>query len=77
MGYSEKVSLFLNGLYSLRSQPLATSGWSLQDWIRYVDWFGQWHTLSGEVGEGTPHRVNARAQDRLCHGIRLRLRVVC
>jgi hypothetical protein len=42
MSYSEKQQLFFNGRYVLRIQPLVTSGWTLADWISYVDRFGRW-----------------------------------
>ena len=42
MTYSEKEALFRTGRYVLRIQPTVTSGWSLADWIFYVDRFGKW-----------------------------------
>jgi hypothetical protein len=42
MNYAVKVMLFQEGRYQLRLQPMATSGWTLRDWIGFVDRFGRW-----------------------------------
>lgn len=42
----QKELLFREGRYLLRIQPMVTSGWTLRDWIVYVDRFGSWITCS-------------------------------
>jgi len=42
MNYAVKVMLFQEGRYQLRLQPMSTRGWTLRDWIGFVDRFGYW-----------------------------------
>jgi hypothetical protein len=67
MSYAEKASLFLGGRYQLATQPLGSAGWGLDEWIRYVDWFGRWESSVAGTGGRVPSG----------HGVRLRLRMVC
>ena len=44
MTLEEKMEAYRLGAYSFPVPPVGPHAWSAEDWIRYIDKYGRWHT---------------------------------
>lgn len=42
MTYQEKINLYKEGKYLVPPPPVATGGWSIKNWIDFIDTYGKW-----------------------------------
>lgn len=52
-----KVALYLQGKYSMPVPPVITSGWSMHDWINFIDSNGTWGWTCNFVRQVTSQQM--------------------
>lgn len=53
MDYDTKLKLYRAGQYAMPAPPAFTGNWGECEWVRFIDWHGQWLPKAPDLGPTT------------------------